>query len=114
MSAAKDQQRLTTSEGNDRTVIRHSEDRDLSNGSVASFHSTSALVNGGQISVHVTWISSAAWNFFSRCRNLSESIAVCCQIGKDDQNMLFQLISVILGCRESKSRCDDTLDARLF
>lgn len=39
-------------------VVGHSEDGDLSDGSVAAFHAPGALVDGGQIRVHVTWSQS--------------------------------------------------------
>ena len=40
--------------GDERTVVGHGKDRNLSNGSVPSLDSSSSLVYGSQISVHVT------------------------------------------------------------
>lgn len=36
-------------------VVRHGQDGNLSDGPVSAFNATGALVNGGQIRVHVTW-----------------------------------------------------------
>lgn len=53
-----------------RTIVRHSQDWDLCDGAVASFNTTGTFVDGGQIGVHVTGITTTTWDFFSSCRNL--------------------------------------------
>lgn len=50
---------------NVHTIVRHSQDGDLSDGTVPSFYTASAFVNGGQISVHVTGITTTTGHFFS-------------------------------------------------
>ena len=47
------------------TIVRHSEDGDLGDRAVPTFNPACSLVYGGQISVHVTWETSAAWHLFS-------------------------------------------------
>lgn len=38
----------------ERTIVRHGENGDLGDGSVSALDSTSSLIDGGQVSVHVT------------------------------------------------------------
>src|ERR1700710_2472252 len=81
------------------TIVRHGQNGNLSNRAIASFNTSSPFVDGGQISVHVTRITTATGDFFASGRNLSQSIAVRGQICENDQNMLFELISVVFsGC----------------
>ena len=57
-------------------IVRHSQNRQLGDGSVLACHSTGSLVDGGQIGVHVTWIRSSTWHFLSCGRDFSQCIGV--------------------------------------
>lgn len=96
--------------GPQHTVIGHCQNRYLSNGTISSFYSASALVDSGQISVHITWISATTGYLFSCRRNFTESIAVGCQISKNDKNMFFKLIGIVFSCCECEPRCDNTFN----
>jgi hypothetical protein len=93
------------------TIVGHSQDRNLGNGPVSPFYTTCSLVDGGQIRVHVTGVTTATGHFFSGCRDLTESIAVGGQIGKNDQDMLLELVGVVFGGGKGETRGNDTLDA---
>jgi hypothetical protein len=54
-----------------RTVVGHSQNGDLSNGSVAALYTTGSLVDGGQIRVHVTRVTTATGHFFSGSGDLT-------------------------------------------
>lgn len=47
------------------TIVRHGQDGNLGDRTIAALHSASTLVDGRQISVHVTGITTATRNFFS-------------------------------------------------
>lgn len=46
-------------------IVGHSQNGDLSNGTVTALYTAGTLVNGGQIGVHVTWETTTAGHFFS-------------------------------------------------
>lgn len=93
------------------TIVGHGQDRNLSNGTVPALDSACTLVNGGQISVHVTGVTTTTGNFFSCSRNLTKSIAVRRQIGKNDQDVLLELVGVVFCRGEGETGSDDTFDA---
>lgn len=110
------------------TIIRHRQDRYLSDRTVPPLDSSSALINGRQICVHVTWVTSSTRNFFTSSRNLSngcqifrcfskeikylsQSICVRRHVGQDNQHMLLELICIVLRCSKGKSRGNDTFNS---
>jgi hypothetical protein len=95
------------------TVVRHGQNRDLGDGTVAALDTTGSLVDGRQIRVHVTGVPTATGDFFTGGGHLTESVTVGGQVGKDDQDVLLELVGVVLGGGESKTRSNDTFDAVL-
>jgi hypothetical protein len=93
------------------TVVGHGQDGDLGDGAVAALYTTSSLVDGGQIRVHVTGVSTATGHLFSGGGDLTKSVAVRGQIGENDEDVLLELVGVVLGGGEGETRSDDTLDA---
>jgi hypothetical protein len=93
------------------TVVWHRQNRNLGDRSVAALDTAGALVDGRQIGVHVTWVSTSSRHFFSGGGNLTQRIAVGRQICENDQDMLFELVCVVLGGGEGKAGSDDTFDA---
>jgi hypothetical protein len=93
------------------TVVGHSQDGNLRDGSVTALDTTSSLVNGGQIRVHVTGVTTATGHLFSGSGDLTQRIAVGGKIGENDQHVLFELVGVVLGGGEGETGSDDTLDA---
>jgi hypothetical protein len=83
----------------------------LGDGAVTALDTTGTLVHGGQISVHVTGVTTATRNLFTGSRDLTKSIAVGRQVSKNDENVLLELVSVVLCSCKSETRGDDTLDA---
>lgn len=43
-------------------VVRHGQNRELRDGPRPADDAPSALVDGGQISVHIAWVATAAWH----------------------------------------------------
>jgi len=64
-------------------IIRHCQDRNLCDRTNSSGDSTSSLVDCGQICVHITWITSSTWYFFSGCRDFSQSVCIRSHISKN-------------------------------
>ena len=91
-------------------VVGHCKNRNLGDGTNLVGDSTSSLVDGGKIGIHVTWISSSSWYFFSGGRNLSQSVGVGGHIGQNGKHMHFLLVGKMLGGGQGKSWGDDTLD----
>ena len=91
-------------------IVRHGQDGDLGDGAERTVDTTSTLINGGQISVHVTWISSTTRHFLSGGRDLTESVSIGCHIGEDGEDVHVFLVRQVLGGREGQSWRNDTLD----
>jgi hypothetical protein len=93
------------------TVVGHGQNGNLSNGSVAALDTSGALVDGGQIRVHVTRVSTTSGHFFSGCGDLAQGIAVGGEIGENDQDVLLELVGVVLGGGEGETGGDDALNS---
>jgi hypothetical protein len=93
------------------TVVGHGQDRDLCDGTVTALDTTSSLVDCRQIRVHVTRVTTTTGDFFTGSGHLTEGIAVGGQIGKNDQDVLLELVGVVLGGSQGKTRCNDTFNA---
>ena len=93
------------------TVVRHGQNGDLSDGAVTALDTTSSLVDSRQIRVHVTGVTTTTGDFFTSGGDLTEGIAVGGQVGKNDQDVLLELVGVVFGGGKSKTRSDDTFDA---
>ena len=91
-------------------IVRHGQDGDLSDGAQWTVDTTSTLINGGQISVHVTWVSSTTRHFLSCCRDLTESVSIGGHIGENGEDVHVFLVRQVLSGREGQSWRDDTLD----
>jgi hypothetical protein len=93
------------------TVVRHGQNGDLGNRSITALYTTSSLVDGGQIRVHVTGVTTTTRHFFSGSGDLTKSVAVGGQVGENDKDVLLELVGVVLGGGEGETGGDDTLDA---
>jgi hypothetical protein len=93
------------------TVVGHSQNGNLGDGTVAALYTTSSLVDGGQIRVHVTGVTTTTGHFLSGSRNLTKGIAVRGQVGKNNKDVLLELVGVVLGGGERETGSDDTFDA---
>jgi hypothetical protein len=93
------------------TVVRHSQNGNLGDGTVATLYTTSSLVDGGQIRIHVSGVSTTTRHFLSGSRNLTKGIAIRGQVGQNDEDVLLELVGVVLGGGEGETGRDDTLDA---
>ena len=96
-----------------QTIVRHSQNRNLSNGTVTALDSPGTFVHGGQVSIHVTGVTTTTGNFFSCSGNLSKSITVSGKISHDNQDVLLQLVGVVLGSGQGETRGDDTFDSAI-
>lgn len=91
-------------------IVGHGENRDLGDGSVTALDTTSTFVDGRQIRVHVTGVTTTTGHLFTGSGDLTEGIAVSRKIGKNDQDVLLELVGVVLGGRKGETRGNDTLD----
>jgi len=83
-------------------VIRHGQNRQLGNRPRVGFvrvlrvdHAARALVNGGQIRVHVAGVAAAARHFFPGCTHFAQSVSVGRHVREDDQNVVVPLVSQV-------------------
>lgn len=95
----------------EHTIVGHSKNGNLGDGSVTSLHTTGSFVHCSQVSIHVTRITTTTGNFFSSSRHLTQSITVRGQVRHDDQNVLLQLVRVVLGSRQCQTGSDNPFDS---
>mmetsp|Transcript_45814 Transcript_45814/g.114867 ORF Transcript_45814/g.114867 Transcript_45814/m.114867 type:complete len:213 (-) Transcript_45814:915-1553(-) len=57
-------------------IVGHRQNGDLRDGSVAALHAPGALVDGGEIRVHVARVAAAARNLLAGGRDLAEGVGV--------------------------------------
>jgi len=91
-------------------VVWHGKNWNLGDGTIFTVDSTSSLVDGGKIGVHVTWISSSTGDFFSGSRDFSQSVSIGCHIGQNGQDVHVFLVGKMLSGGKGKSWGDDTLN----
>lgn len=63
--------------------VGHRKDGQLGDGTIAASDTASSLVNGGEIGVHVTWVTTTTWHFFSGGRDLTKGVSVGGHISKN-------------------------------
>lgn len=96
------------------TVVRHSQDGDLGDGSITAFNTTGTLVDGSQIRVHVTRETTTTGHLFTGGRDLTQSLSVRGHVGQDDEDVLLALVSQEFSGSERQTRRNDTLDGRII
>jgi hypothetical protein len=94
-------------------VVGHGQNGNLSDGTVAALDSASALVDGGQIGVHVTGETTSAGHLLAGGGHLTQGLGVRAHVGQDDQHVLLALVGEELGCGQRQAGRDDALDGRI-
>mmetsp|Transcript_17879 Transcript_17879/g.43010 ORF Transcript_17879/g.43010 Transcript_17879/m.43010 type:complete len:228 (-) Transcript_17879:463-1146(-) len=94
-------------------IVRHRQNGQLGNRTISSHHTSCPLIDGGQIGVHITRVSTASGDFLPRRRHLTQRIGVRTHIRQDDQNMQIPLIRQILGRGQRQTGSNDTLNGRI-
>mmetsp|Transcript_8763 Transcript_8763/g.12022 ORF Transcript_8763/g.12022 Transcript_8763/m.12022 type:complete len:403 (-) Transcript_8763:296-1504(-) len=93
--------------------VGHRQDGQLSDGTVGAADTAGALIDSGEIGVHVTRVTTTAWDFFTGGRDLTEGVRVRRHISKDGQHVHLLSVGQVLGGSEGETGRDDTLDGRI-
>mmetsp|Transcript_34359 Transcript_34359/g.77378 ORF Transcript_34359/g.77378 Transcript_34359/m.77378 type:complete len:274 (+) Transcript_34359:236-1057(+) len=91
-------------------IVGHRQDRKLSDGPVSSDHSPGPFVDGGQVRIHVSWITAASWNLLSCSRDLTQGICVRGHVGQNNQHVQISFVRQVLRGGQCQTRSNDTLD----
>ncbi|KAI0564002.1 hypothetical protein FGB62_31g125 [Gracilaria domingensis] len=91
-------------------IVGHGENGQLRDGARAALHAAGTFVDGGQIGVHVTRVSTATRHLLTRGRHLSKRVSVRAHVGEDDEHVHAALVREVLGGGEGEARRDDTFD----
>src|SRR6266849_6362125 len=94
-------------------VPRHRQNWHLSNRALRPMQSTSSLVDGGKVCVHVARVASSSRDLFSSCRDLPQRFSVVRHVRKNDKHVISLLDCKVFGRRESQPRRKNTLDSRV-
>lgn len=95
-------------------IIWHGQYWELSNGSVLALDSSSSLIYGWEISIHVSRIGSSSRNLFSGGWDLLKSIGILRHVGHDNQHMHLLLIGQILCSCQGQSWRDYSLNCWIW
>ena len=90
--------------------VGHSQDGQLGDGTIGTTDTTGSLVDGGEIGVHVTWVTTTAWHFFSGGRDLTKSVGVGGHISENGEHMHLLSVGQVLGSGQGETRRDDSLN----
>jgi hypothetical protein len=93
------------------TIVGHGQNGHLRDGAVTALNTTSTLVHGGKIGIHVTGVTTATGHLFAGSGDLTKGITVGGQVSENDENVLLQLVGVVLGGGQGETGGNDTLDA---
>lgn len=74
-------------------------------------HTSGSLVDGGEIGVHVTGVTTTSWDFLSGGRDFSQSVGVLGHIGQNSKHMHLFLVGEELSGGEGESWGDDSLNS---
>jgi len=91
-------------------IVGHGKDGNLSDRTIPALDSTGSLIDGRQIGVHVTGVTSSTGHFLSGRRDLSEGVSIRSHISENGKDVHLFLIGKMLSGREGKSRSNNTLN----
>mmetsp|Transcript_12476 Transcript_12476/g.56228 ORF Transcript_12476/g.56228 Transcript_12476/m.56228 type:complete len:326 (+) Transcript_12476:60-1037(+) len=94
-------------------VVGHGQYGQLGDGPFPPLDPSRALVDGGEIRVHVAWVAPAPRHLLPRRGNLSQRVGVRAHVRQDDQHVLAALVRQVLRRGERDARGDDALDRRI-
>mmetsp|Transcript_38125 Transcript_38125/g.96425 ORF Transcript_38125/g.96425 Transcript_38125/m.96425 type:complete len:371 (-) Transcript_38125:560-1672(-) len=91
-------------------VVGHGENGQLRDGALAALDTAGALVDGGQIRVHVAGVAAAAGHLLTGGRHLTQRVGVRGHVGQDDQHVVPAVVRQVLGGGERNAGRDDALN----
>mmetsp|Transcript_30746 Transcript_30746/g.82329 ORF Transcript_30746/g.82329 Transcript_30746/m.82329 type:complete len:468 (-) Transcript_30746:264-1667(-) len=91
-------------------VVGHGQDGELRDGTGLALHTASALVDGGQVGVHVPGVATTSGHLLARGGHLAEGVGVGGHVGEDDEHVLLARVREVLGRGEGKPGRHDALD----
>ena len=94
-------------------ILRHGKNRNHGDGAVLALLTSGSLIQGSQVSVHISRITAAARNFLTGCGNLTQRVCVVGNISQDNQYVHVLFKCQVLCCCQSHTRSCDTLYGRV-
>mmetsp|Transcript_13236 Transcript_13236/g.27456 ORF Transcript_13236/g.27456 Transcript_13236/m.27456 type:complete len:441 (-) Transcript_13236:62-1384(-) len=100
--------------GMGNVIIGHGQNGQLRDTSIASHHTSGAFVNGTQIRVHVSGVSTTTGDFFTSGGNFAQGIGVRTHIGQNDQDVQITFVGQILGGRQGQPGRNDPFNGGII
>mmetsp|Transcript_7110 Transcript_7110/g.17954 ORF Transcript_7110/g.17954 Transcript_7110/m.17954 type:complete len:561 (+) Transcript_7110:182-1864(+) len=94
-------------------VVGHGQDRELRDGAVAALDAAGALVDRGQVRVHVAGVAAAAGHLLACGRNLAQGVRVGGHVREDHEDVLLPGVRKVLRRGQRQARRHDALDRRV-
>mmetsp|Transcript_86354 Transcript_86354/g.171429 ORF Transcript_86354/g.171429 Transcript_86354/m.171429 type:complete len:388 (-) Transcript_86354:419-1582(-) len=91
-------------------VVGHRQDWELGDGTIATLDTACSFVDGRQICVHVTRVSSSTRHLLSCSRDFAKCIGIRRHVSQDDKDVLLPRVGEVFCCGQGKPRCHNALD----
>ena len=91
-------------------IVGHGKNGQLGDGSIGALDTSSTLVEGGQIGVHITGETTTSGHFFSGGRDLSEGVGVGRHIGEDGHDVHVLFVGQVLSSGEGETGSNNSLN----
>mmetsp|Transcript_19577 Transcript_19577/g.35526 ORF Transcript_19577/g.35526 Transcript_19577/m.35526 type:complete len:303 (+) Transcript_19577:852-1760(+) len=95
-------------------VVRHRKNRKLGNGTVSAHHTSGTLINGRQIGVHITGVTTTSRDLLTSSRHLTKGVSVRTHISKNDQHVQITLVCQVLSSGKRETWCNNTFNGRII
>mmetsp|Transcript_44392 Transcript_44392/g.74728 ORF Transcript_44392/g.74728 Transcript_44392/m.74728 type:complete len:361 (+) Transcript_44392:445-1527(+) len=91
-------------------IVGHGQNGNLRNGTRAALHTSSTLINGGQIGVHIPGVTTTARHLLTSRGHLTQSVSIRRHVCQDNQHVHPNSVGQVLSTGEGQTGCNDTLD----
>ncbi len=91
-------------------IVRHCQNGELGDRAVFALDTSGALVDGRQISVHVTGVATTARHLLTGGRYLSKGVSVRGHVSQNDEHVHLLFVGKVLSSCEGETGSDNALD----
>ena len=92
-------------------IFWHGQDWNLGNRTLLTNNPPSTLVEGRQVSIEITRVTTTTWHFPTCCWDFTQSFTVVSHVSHNNQNVHILLISQVFCCRQGNPRRCNPFDS---
>mmetsp|Transcript_21553 Transcript_21553/g.38515 ORF Transcript_21553/g.38515 Transcript_21553/m.38515 type:complete len:353 (+) Transcript_21553:505-1563(+) len=95
-------------------VVRHGKNGELGDRTLTTLNTTGTLVDGGQIGIHITRVTTTTGHLFTSGGNLTKSVSIRTHIRQNDEDVVATFVGEVLSSGEGNTRSNDTLNSGII